>query len=93
MLYVTEARYVSDYRIWVEFSDGHSGVIDLADDLWGPVFDPLKDRELFRRFTVSETFRTVVWENGADIAPEHLHDRLTNTLRQRTDPRGAPAAR
>ena len=58
MVYVTAARYESDYRVWVEFSDGASGVVDLQDDLWGPVFEPLKDKEQFKRFTVSEVFHT-----------------------------------
>jgi hypothetical protein len=93
MVYVTAARYESDYRVRVEFSDGASGVVDLQDDLWGQVFEPLKDKEQFRRFTVSEVFHTIVWENGADMAPEHLHDKLTGKSPQRTDRRGVQAGR
>ena len=93
MVYVTAARYESDYRVWVEFSDGASGVVDLQDDLWGPVFEPLKDKEQFKRFMVSEVFHTIVWENGADVAPEHLYDKLSGEPRRRTDLRGAQAGR
>jgi len=89
VLYVTSAQYEGDYRIRVEFNDGQSGVVDLRDDLWGPVFEPLKDVELFKRFAVSDEFRTIVWENGADIAPEHLHDKLTQESPRRTITRGA----
>jgi hypothetical protein len=75
MIHVIKAEYRGDYRIWVEFSDGASGVADLVDVLWGPVFEPLKDLAAFRRFRVSDVFRTIVWENGADLAPEALYDR------------------
>jgi hypothetical protein len=39
------------------------------------VFEPLKDREIFRRFTVDPEAGTLVWENGADLAPESLFRR------------------
>ncbi len=93
MLHVTAARYESAYRIWVEFSDGRSGVVDLEDVLWGPVFEPLRDSEAFKRFSVSEEFHTIVWDNGADVAPEHLHDRLSGRSQERARPRGAQAGR
>jgi hypothetical protein len=76
MLHVTKAEYRSDYKIWVEFSDGLSGVADLHDVLWGPVFEPLQDKARFQRFTLSEVFQTIVWDNGADLAPEALYAKV-----------------
>jgi len=61
--------------IWVEFSDGSSGVADLSDVLWGTMFEPLKDVEKFRKFEVSPVFSTIIWQNGADLAPEALYER------------------
>jgi hypothetical protein len=37
------------------------------------VFEPLKDPAYFARFFVEGG--TVTWPNGADIAPETLHER------------------
>jgi hypothetical protein len=71
---VLSAEYVGEYRIRCEFSDGSTGVADVAGYLWGPVFEPLKDPATFRSFTVSPVFGTVVWPNGADIAPESLYE-------------------
>lgn len=65
---VVNARYVRDHVIWVQFKDGSEGEVDLSSELWGPVFEPLKDLEYFRRFTVAE-YGTIAWPNGADIAP------------------------
>ena len=41
---VIEAHYVGDYVIWLKFSDGVEGEVELKDELWGPVFEPLKDK-------------------------------------------------
>jgi hypothetical protein len=75
MIHVVRAEYRNDYKIWVEFDDGSSGVADLADILWGNMFEPLKDVEEFRKFEVSPLFSTIVWRNGADLAPEALYER------------------
>jgi len=71
---VTEAKYVRDYVIWLRFQDGSEGEVDLASEPWGPVFEPLKDPEYFRRITLAE-YGTIAWPNGADIAPEFLYER------------------
>jgi hypothetical protein len=76
MLTVTQAQYRNEYQIWVQFSDGIAGVVDLADTLWGPMFEPLKDCERFKRFVVSDVLHTLVWENGADLSPEYLHEKV-----------------
>jgi hypothetical protein len=77
MIDVKSARYVSGYKVWVEFSNGESGVVDLESDLWGPVFEPLRDIAEFKKFTVSEVLHTLAWDNGADFAPEHLYEKAT----------------
>jgi hypothetical protein len=58
----------------VGFDDGTELEIDLEADLWGPVFEPLReDAELFRRARVDEELGTIVWPNGADLDPDVLH--------------------
>jgi hypothetical protein len=84
MLDVTNAKYVGGYRIWIEFSNGESGVVDLEPDLWGPIFEPLRDPEKFKRFQVSGVLHTLVWDNDADFAPEHLYERMSKPSLQPT---------
>ena len=67
------AEYAGSYRLRLTFSDGKVGDIDLASELWGEVFEPLKDLELFKSFKVDQELGTVVWPNGADFAPEFLY--------------------
>jgi len=76
LLHVIEAKYLNEYKIWVSFNNGKSGIIDLKDDLTGEVFEPLKDIEQFKRISVHPLMETIVWENGADLAPEYLLDLL-----------------
>lgn len=69
---VTEARYVSGRTLWLRFSDGAAGEVDLSTEIHGEVFEPLRDVEYFRKFELSRELGTVVWPNGADFAPEFL---------------------
>jgi hypothetical protein len=73
-MHVVEARYTRDYRVWLRFNDGACGEVDLYEELEGPVFGPLRDVELFKRFTLKG--RTLSWENGADFAPEFLREQV-----------------
>ena len=76
ILHVKEARYLRDYVIWLRFNDGAEGEVDLKDELYGEVFEPLKDLAMFKTFKVDPDIETIVWENGADIAPEFLYDKM-----------------
>jgi hypothetical protein len=69
------ANYVRQFTIWVRFDDDVEGEIDLKPELYGPVFEPLLDLTQFRKFSIHPEFHTLVWENGADIAPEFLHEK------------------
>jgi Protein of unknown function (DUF2442) len=73
---VKEARYIANYTVWVRFSDGAEGEVDLANELYGEMFDPLKAPEYFKSFRVHPELHTLVWPNGADFAPEFLRSAL-----------------
>lgn len=70
---VVRAEYRGEHKIHLNFNDGSSGTVDFSDWLQGPVFEPLKDPAYFARFFIDGG--TVAWPNGADIAPETLHER------------------
>ena len=76
ILHVKEAKYLHDYVIWVRFNDGIEGEVDLENELEGEVFGPLRDKIKFKSFKVDSILETIVWENGADLAPEFLHENL-----------------
>lgn len=76
ILHIKEAKYLRDYLIWVKFNDGIAGEVDLKDELEGEIFGQLKNINLFKSFKVDPVLETIVWGNGADFAPEFLHDNL-----------------
>jgi hypothetical protein len=69
---VVEAQYQGDFRIRLTFNDSSSKTVDFRSWLRGPVFAPLRQSNYFRRFFLDGG--TVVWPNGADIAPETLYE-------------------
>jgi hypothetical protein len=73
MLQVTQAFYLKDYQIEVVFNNGKKGIADLSETLHGNVFEPLKNVEVFKSFSVDDELETIVWSNGADLAPEYIY--------------------
>ncbi len=71
---VTDVRHVGDHVLWLLFSDGLNGEIDLADELRGEIHASLTDPRLFAQVRVEHG--TVTWPNGMDWSPEWLHERL-----------------
>ena len=72
-LHITNAEYIGDYKVKVTFSSGRTGVADLSSTLKGPVFEALQNKSLFSKLKVDEELETIVWPNGADIAPEYIY--------------------
>src|SRR3954463_10876531 len=75
---ITNAEYLGEYRLRITFADGVVADIDLAERLrgkGGPMFAPLKDPAFFARVSVDRELGTIVWPNGADLAPDALHER------------------
>lgn len=73
---VETAEYLHDFTIHIKFSDGTEGDVDLSGELYGEIFKPLKNLDVFKRFAVHPEFHTLYWPNGADIAPEYLYEKL-----------------
>jgi hypothetical protein len=71
-IWIVEAKYVSNYSIYLVFNDGTKGEVDLSNKLVGPIFTPLKSMDLFKEFRINSW--TLEWPNGADLAPEFLYD-------------------
>jgi hypothetical protein len=74
--HIIDSRYIAGHTVWLRFSDGAEGEIDLSSELYGPIFEPLRNIELFRQFVLHPELRTLVWPNGADFAPEFLRSSL-----------------
>lgn len=71
---IEEAKYIGNYVIWLKFRDGLSGEVDLANELRGVIFQPLRDKEYFKSFYIHPEIKNLSWKNGADFSPEYLYN-------------------
>ncbi len=77
---VTNVKAAEPYILEVTFSDGTRRSVDIEPLLFGEMFQPLRDPEMFRQAAVDAELGTVVWPNGADLSPEFLYDGAPQTL-------------
>jgi hypothetical protein len=77
---IVKAEYVKDYIIWLQFKDGTEGEVNLKAELWGQMFEDLKDVKQFQKMHLHPELHTIVWENGADFSPEFLYTQLKVTV-------------
>ena len=71
-LHVDEAKYMTGYQLKLKFNNNEVRIVDLKDELFGEIFEPLKDKQFFKDFFISHN--TIEWKNGADFAPEFLFE-------------------
>ncbi|HEV2071695.1 MAG TPA: DUF2442 domain-containing protein [Acidimicrobiales bacterium] len=74
---IRAVEHLGGHRLRLTFADGNVGDVDLTDKVGaplGPVFEPLRDVEYFAQVSVDTEIGTVVWPNGADLAPDVLHE-------------------
>jgi hypothetical protein len=70
-LHVIDAEYLEKYKLKLKFNNDEIKEVDLKDELYGEIFEPLKDIQKFKNFFISQN--TIEWDNGADFAPEFLY--------------------
>ena len=75
-IHVINAKYIDGYKILLSFNDGAEGKVDLSSELYGEVFEPLRDKDFFKSFTLEGN--TLSWSNGADFAPEFLREQIVS---------------
>jgi len=71
---VVGVAVIGDHRIRLLFDDGTAGDVDLSSMEWKGVFEPLRDPQYFAMVRVDTEAATIVWPNGADLAPETLYE-------------------
>ena len=76
---IVEVKPLDGYKLWLRFQNGLAGTVDLSAELWGPMFEPLKDIKLFAQVTVHPELHTVTWPNGADFSPEFLYEQTAQS--------------
>ena len=75
---VVEIDYLQNYVFKIVFDDNSSGEVDFSEyiERWD-VFKSLRDLKLFKSAIIDGG--TIAWENGLDIAPETLYEKVSKT--------------
>jgi hypothetical protein len=73
---IRKVEPAGERRLAITFSDGASGVHDLA---WlfeksGPMLEPLRDQKFFERVFLERGALT--WPNGFDLSPWNIRERM-----------------
>lgn len=84
ILRVVDSTVCGSYLLDLKFNDGIQRVVDVEPLLNGPVFEALRDPAFFAQATLDPICGTVVWPNGADLAPEALHAAEAATVSTKT---------
>lgn len=94
-LHITRAALVGPFSLDLSFNDGTRKRVNLRRVLTGPIFRPLRDPKWFAKVKLDRIGGSVVWPNGADFAPEYLHElpRERVPLKPRRKPAARAAAR
>lgn len=86
VLRILDARVRGPFSLWLAFNDGTAKQVNVGPLLDGPIFGPLRDPAYFAKMTLDSVCGTVVWPNGADFAPEALHELEAEALSETSVP-------
>ena len=69
-------RSLPNYRIYLEFSDGTKGEIDLSDLAGKEVFEAWRDESFFQKVHIGD-HREIKWNDEIELCPDSLYLKLT----------------
>ncbi len=72
IIHVTAVKVVGPHSLELAFDNGVLKRVNLRRELYGPVFEPLRDPAYFARVYLDLDSRTITWPNKADFAPDFL---------------------
>jgi hypothetical protein len=76
MIRPTLVRALTKYRIYLEFSDGTKGEVDLSDLAGKGVFEVWKDSNFFERVHLGD-HREIKWNDEIELCADSLYLKLT----------------
>lgn len=80
------ARALPNYRLYLEFSDGSKGEVDLSDLASKGVFEPWNNPSCFEKVHIG-SHREIKWNDEIELCPDLLYLRLTGKTPEELFPR------
>jgi hypothetical protein len=86
MVKPVEVKALSDYAIWVRFSDGVEGEVDLSYLVGRGVFSLWQDYTTFQRVHLGSCGE-IVWTAEVDLCPDSIYLKLTGKIPEKAGAR------
>ncbi len=86
MIRPTLVRALSNYRLYLEFSDGSKGEVDLSDLAGGEVFGAWDNPDFFEKVHIG-SHREIKWNDEIELCPDSLYLKLTGKTPEELFPR------
>ena len=77
MIKLTTVKALEGYKIWIRYSDGIEGTIDLSPLIGHGVFKRLKDPKEFKKVHIDSETGAVTWSPDLDLCPDSLYIQIT----------------
>jgi hypothetical protein len=87
MIKIIEVRVHDSYRLYVKFSDGAEGEVDLSALAGQGVFTVWNDSAFFERAQIGSSGRSLDWGNQIDLSADSLYLNLTGKTVQELFPK------
>ena len=76
---VTKVNPLEEYKIYLEFSDGTTGILDLSEYAGKGVFSVWNEYSVFNQVRIGSSGE-LIWGDTADLCPDVLYMKLKNML-------------
>jgi len=76
MHHIKEVKPLPDFKVWIKFSDGVNGTVDLSNLTGKGVFSKWNDKEYFNSVYVDSESHTIAWPGGIDLCPDLLYTEI-----------------
>jgi Protein of unknown function (DUF2442) len=87
MIKILEARVLDCFRLYVKFSDGSAGEVDLSALAGQGVFAAWNDPAFFERAQIGSSGRSLEWDGQIDLSADSLYLNLTGKTVQELFPK------
>jgi hypothetical protein len=87
---ITEVKPLENYRVWIKFSDGIEGTVDISELVGKGVFSAWEDVAFFNSVFIDQESHTIAWQGGIDLCPDNLYAKVLGvepqTILKREEP-------
>jgi len=76
MYKITDVKILSNYKIWIKYSDGTEGTVNLSHLVGKGVFSLWNNYEEFKKVSIGSSGE-LLWGKQIDLCPDSLYLQIT----------------